>query len=128
MGGWEDGIGGPGGGVRGAPMPSPPYQTTDRMHSFLLLVSPFPLLFFPSLSLPLSQAGSQVEILNGSKKGGARKEDQWCTLPERSSRAPGLSMRWGQKETSHSLPPSLAPGCTDAAGGWAVAVSTLAGV
>lgn len=90
----------------------------------------FPLLFFPSLSLPFPQAGSQVEILNGGKKGGAGKEDQPCPLPERSSRAPGLSRRWAQKEESRSLPPSLAPGSPAVlgAGVWLLATRLRSGL
>lgn len=99
---------GGGGGVRGALLPSPPHQTQDRTHSFLLLVSPlFPLLFFLSLFLPLSQAGSQVEILNGGKEGGGPGRRTTEPLSPGSSRAQERSLRWGQKEVAHSLHPPL---------------------
>lgn len=72
MGGWEDGIRGPGRGVgecrRPPRLPSP---ANRRQKTFFPALG-FPL--FPSLFLPLSQAGSQEATLKGGKEGGGQEE------------------------------------------------------
>lgn len=86
---WATILGGPGQGQeRAAPTMLSLPAKLQTVH--ILPCSWFPLYFlffyFPSLFLPLSQAGSQVETLNGGKDGGdLGKRTGLNHLPQRSS-------------------------------------------
>lgn len=111
MDGWEDGIRGSGWGWGSEGVPSClPLLTKPRTEYILSCswFSPYFLFFFfLSLFLPLSQAGSQVETLNGGKEGGGPGRRTTESLFPGSSGAQEQSLRWGQKEVAHSLHPPL---------------------
>ena len=102
----------------GRPHAFPSHQTTDRIHSFLLLVSPlFPLLFFSfyfSPPFPGRQPSGEFEWrLKGR---GPRKEDRGAPFPKvlKGSRA---ELEVGTKGSISFSAPTLAPSCGAWAGG-----------